>query len=120
MFSLTREQKIEALTMRIDGYTYDEIGARLGMSKQNVHKLMQSYFLKPDKQVKKIIYPTIKDWVRSNGTNIRELAEKAGISYQHLIFVLYGEREPGLKVIKRILDVTGLTYEEAFRVDDNN
>lgn len=60
MFDLTREQKIEAFTMRIDGYTYDEIGAKLGMSKQNVHKWMLSVFVNQTSGLKKLSIRQLK------------------------------------------------------------
>lgn len=106
--------------MRIDGYTYEEIGAKLDVSRQYIHQWMHALLCGSEEPLKKVIYPAIKEWLRLNQTSIHQLSKQSGLSATYLYRILYGKCLPGGKAIKSILSITGLTYEEAFRVDDNN
>lgn len=37
---MTKEQKVEAYSMYLDGCTYQEIGDKFGISRQRVHQLL--------------------------------------------------------------------------------
>lgn len=36
---MTREEKIDAFAMRLDGFTYEEIGQKYGMSRERVRQI---------------------------------------------------------------------------------
>ena len=38
---MTRQQKIEAFTMRIDGYSFNQIAEKFGVSRQAVQQILQ-------------------------------------------------------------------------------
>ncbi len=37
---MTREEKIEAFTMRLDGETYQEIADKFGVTRQYIHQIL--------------------------------------------------------------------------------
>lgn len=42
---MTKEQKVEAYSMYLDGCTYQEIGDKFGISRQRVHQLLSEPLL---------------------------------------------------------------------------
>ena len=60
------------------------------------------------------IYPGIKLWMRENDMNIRTLAEKIGAHPKTLGLNFRGLTEMSMFTIRRILEITGLTFEQAF------
>lgn len=45
---------------------------------------------------------------------IKDFAELIDVSYNHTACILHGYHEPRLRIIRKILNVTGLTFTEAF------
>lgn len=43
---MTKEQKVEAYSMYLDGCTYQEIGDKFGISRQRVHQLLSEPLLR--------------------------------------------------------------------------
>lgn len=60
------------------------------------------------------IYPGIKLWMRENDMNLRTLAEKIGVNKATLGLNFRGLTEMSMFTIRRILEITGLTFEQAF------
>lgn len=110
---MTKEQKIEAFRMRLDGCTYQEIGERFGLRKQAVHQSLAH----PTRRVscpENIAYPGLARWMTENGVARRALAERCGMADSNMSSLLLGRTNPTKKYIDSILAVTGLSYEEAF------
>lgn len=68
------------------------------------------------------LYPNIEKWRIENGMSHSALARVCGVCPTNMTNIIYGRgcdnsRGPTKMVIDRILEVTGLTYEEAFRRD---
>ncbi len=62
------------------------------------------------------IYQGIALWMQRTQTTLGGLAEQIGMSETALLRILKGYTpSPGKHAIDRLLAVTGLTYEEAFR-----
>ncbi len=123
---MTREQKIEAFTMRVDGLSYEEIANKYGVSKQYIYQELCENTKKGN--IKGVIYPNLADWLEREDISTQKFAEIIGAkanssSNKSLISrrKLRGESLFNIREIKRILRYTGMTFEECFaeREDDN-
>lgn len=116
---MTKEQKIEAFSMLMDGKTYSEVGEHFGVTKQRIHQLfpMQRNNKPVCKKEKPLryIYPNIEKWMRENKVSLAELSLKIGCSSNTICRNLLGYNEPGKRLIDEIIKLTGMTYEEAFK-----
>lgn len=74
---MTREEKIEAFTMRLDGETYQEIADKFGVTRQYIHQMLggdrRSKVALNDRG---FIYPNLMKWMIENGVPIYELYKK--------------------------------------------
>lgn len=66
--------------------------------------------------VSRVIYPNIRKWILENNMGICEFRERIGITCNCKI--LYIEKPIEMKTIRKILEVTGMTFEEAFEKED--
>ena len=60
------------------------------------------------------IYPGLKLWMWDNDWNTCRLAQEAGVHENTLSDNLRGNTDMKMCTIRRILDATGLTFEQAF------
>ena len=109
---MTREEKIGMFCMRMDGYTLQEIGNKYGITREYVRQILDVGKRKDISQ--KIVYPGLKQYLVENKMSVRKLSFLIGTQYQTALNALCGKSKPGMDVINKILQVTGLTYEEAF------
>lgn len=66
------------------------------------------------RSLEEYIYPNIAVWMMANDMPIMEFAAKLDIAHMTFKKYMTGKREPTKYMIDKILDVTGMTYEEAF------
>jgi hypothetical protein len=114
------EKKEEMIALREQGLSYAEIGKKLNYSKQRVFQIIGStsvnYFRPVTKEV--CVYVGIRNWMNENKINRYTLTR-----------MIWGQIEPNAyerlkrtlegancrkNIIDKILNATGLTYEEAF------
>ena len=115
---MTKEQKVRAYGMLLDGKTYQEVADVLGVSRQYVHQEFGDKVGVRKRALTHLhnqIYPNIVTYMKDNGLSRSVFAQKCGISYDGLLTILRGDREPRKKEIDKILAVTGMTYEVAFK-----
>lgn len=119
---MTREEKIKAFEMRLDGMTFQEIGDHFGVTRQCIEG-----YLKPNRTRKKpyknfkCIYPGLKKWMLENCVSVMTMHDDLHLYANHptLYRFMKGKALPTMDVIKKILAYTGLTFEEAFgQVED--
>ena len=60
------------------------------------------------------IYPGLKLWMWDNDWNICKLGRETGMCENTLYINLSGNTDMKMCTIRRILDATGLTFEQAF------
>lgn len=103
--------------MRAAGMTYEEIGKVLGMSRQRVHQIASGkrrgvgdYF--HPTAVEKIPYVGLRNWMLDNRVSISELNRRCGA---RALNSKYGVKR---LAVAKLLEITGLTFEECFRRDD--
>lgn len=113
--------------LRDQGLKYREIAEKFGVSKQYVcmvcSKRNPAYFTPIDD---KCIYPKLRDWMNENKISRNEFVRRMGLTthtgnISRFGSYLMGEAYPRKQYIDKMLDVTGMTYEELFftEVDDD-
>ena len=60
-------------------------------------------------------YPAIEVYMIKNELSLRQFAEKCGIPTSTMCRLLKGKTEPTKSTIDKILNETGMTYEQCFR-----
>ena len=115
-----------AIEMRDNGATYEEIGKHFGVSKQRVHTALGS-FKKNASIYTKIRYKGLKRWFKETDTSFSGFAKLVGTNsssaYVRKIqnwLTEGGERERTFTIeqVKKMLEVTGMTFEELFEEDE--
>lgn len=118
---MTNEVKAQMFKMRLDGYTLQAIADKFGVTKQYVSMILppmkQGYKATPSKTLEIIKYPNIEKWMRENQCNMKRLSDLTGMGVMRIRRGLCGEIDMHKSTIDKILEVTGMTYEEAFYID---
>ena len=111
-------------SLRAEGLTYREIAARCGVSYQTVAQVCAK---SNATQFRKItptvcVYPGLRDWMNSNYVSRSELYRRMHDNSPCIGRAPYVIRERlsgktfwRMDEIDRLLDITGMTYEELFR-----
>lgn len=121
---MTTERNEKIREMRLSGMTYRDIAEKYGISVQRVQQIAGSVcYFRPVSE-KDCIYKGIRDWLNANR-----------YSRTYLVRLMYGDTHAMLqekvsnvlkgsnctkKMIDKLLEVTGLPYEVAFKVEGNN
>jgi len=123
---VTKDQKIDAFAMRLDGRSLAEIGGKYGLSRQRIQQILPpSGEHERISSTARIRFPKIREWAFSSGTSgseiIKRLAgEDKGLA-NHYRSVLYtGAVTATLADVCAIMRATGLSFENAFTEADAN
>lgn len=117
----------EIISLREQGMTYEKIGERFGISRQRAYKIIYEYYYNSgvqniEKRVDGVIYPNIKKWMIENKVPICDFVKMIDKqkNYSVLIrsFLTDKRTRVNCEIIKSILQITGMTFEEAFRLLD--
>lgn len=112
---MTKEEKVEAYAMCLDGYTYQSIADKFGVSKQYIGQIMPPECGRGARSfLAHNYFPNLARWLSDNRCSMRALADKIGFNYNTVLNWLSGKSEPSLYAVKQVLKVTGMTFEEAF------
>lgn len=118
---MDKKRILDMVSMRLDGATFQEIGDAHGITSNGARSaIMRSIGLcdKPKKSIERIVYPAIRNWLTEHQMSKRKFSSQIGVSVAHVTNILNGKVNPTIKIANKILSVTGLTYEEAFRRED--
>lgn len=116
---MTNRDRAEAYFMRLEGKSFQEIADRFGVSKQNIHRLLNGICERsPRRDLDTIAYPAIKNYMKKNKLSFNGLSNLCGINLGPIINGLCGKNDISKRTIDAILDVSGMTYEEAFKKED--
>ena len=109
--------------MLVNGSNFSEIARHFGVTRQYIHA---HYVGKPGRKPreKSVLYPMLMEWLAMNNLSIHQFSDmlndgndKRGC-YQRLLRVINGKTDYVLiKEINKIIQVTGLSYEELFMAD---
>lgn len=64
------------------------------------------------------VYKGIAKWMTENDVSCYKFSALCGLEHNNMMNILKGKHNPSKYTIDSILDVTGLTYENAFGEDD--
>lgn len=119
---MTKEQKIEAYAMRLDGLSLQEIADHFGVSKQYIQQMLPTEQLRSRRRnfIRKPAYPNLEAWLFKRGISNKDFAEMLEVSAGKVGRIVSGEQGISKSTIDKILAVTGMTYEEAFAKEDSN
>ena len=111
---MTKEEKLEAFAMLLDGHTLQTVGERFGISKQGVQQMLTVTNIRIDMAAQSCVYPNISRWMAQNGYGYMSIAKMCDITPQTVQRALSKGSDCKKSFIDKILKVTGMTYEEAF------
>ena len=111
---MTREEKIDAFTMRIDGYTLEEIGEKYGVTKEGIRQIFAKVTTESGISRKNYIYPNIADWMIENNVTQSLFCKELRCSQQTISGYLTGKKSPSYEFISKVLEITKMPYEVAF------
>lgn len=115
---MTELQK-QALRLRADDLTLEEIAAKMGCTRQNVSQLLSESISERSYartwRTRKVIYPNINKWLIEKNMSLTRFAKACGYTTSVPIrnCIIY-DRNTNKTVIDSILKVTGMNYETAF------
>ena len=117
--------KTEIRKMRDSGMTLREIAKEKGVSYQRVGEIcggMYARYSRGARSPGKIIFKGLREWMTVNKVNRAKFCDLLGYessttTQSRINAKLYGRTEFKMKEIKKILEVTGMTFEEAFEED---
>lgn len=105
----------------LEGYTVKEIAEKLGVSRTRIYQITYSRMLNSFREItpEMNIYPNWRKWMNENSVSIRLFCELMGLdlsstNYNNVYGWMRGRCYPTKKNIDRILEATGLTYEQLF------
>lgn len=122
------ETRDAARELRMQGLTFVEIGKRLGVSRQRIAQCCagmnpeQTAWACRIKNLDCIIYPNLKKWMLENKVSIPEMMRRIGLDTgsrrsESFRNKLKGRTQLTITDIKKILAVTGGTFEQMFGND---
>lgn len=115
---MTNYERKEAFELRLDGYTWEEIGKTLGYSASTVYGDI-FHCIKLPRRSAPCVYPRVTAVIAARYGNMSRLAKDCGLPYGAVYRCLIGRNSPKHDGIgERICSVTGLTMEEAFVTED--
>jgi hypothetical protein len=114
------------IDMKNEGKTYQVIADEFGISKQRVQQLIGNRDARYFRYIKKTtcIYKGIRKYLNDNKISVAEFVRRTHGCYHpvymsRLMSKLRGETDMQKRYIDKILEVTGLTYEVAFELEED-
>ena len=111
---MTREEKIDAFTMRLDGYTLQEIGDKYGVTRERIRQMFAQVTTESGISRKNYIYPNIADWMIENDVAQWLFCKELGCGQATISGYLTGRISPSFEFINKVLEITKMPYEVAF------
>lgn len=109
---------------RENGFTYKEIAEKYGITYQCVAQACGKQSIPHFRYNETCIFPALRDWMNDNKCNASEILRKMGLThhgsnYCRMTNLLTGRVELKKKEIDFFLKLTGMTYEELFREEED-
>lgn len=109
---MTNTQKMQAFEMRINGYTWDEIGEKLGYAGSSVRDGLTSCIRGATRKPACCIYPNLQKYIAENYSgSIPEFSEACGIGYAALYKFLTG-RTSSRRIAVALQSFTGIAPDD--------
>ena len=112
---MTKDQKVMAFAMLMDGNSVEDIAKRFCVSCKEIRELFNLRETRVGMAANSCIYTGVSEWMRENNIGFSALASMTDTERGVLRNSLIGHSEIKKSLIDKILAVTGLTYEKAFK-----
>lgn len=105
---------------RENGLTYRQIAEKYGVSIQCVAQACGKSNPRYFKTIKdNCIYPNLRNWMNDNKVSRKTLAIRMGLvgfpaTQDNIGNYMTGKTDPPKRVIDKLIEITGMTYEELF------
>ena len=114
MGSMTRQDKIEAYTMRLDGVALQEIADKFGVTREYIRQITPNA---GPCRVRDNVFPNIQKYIDDKRLYLYEFAERIDASPTAIYSWFSGTTEPKLYHIRKILALTGMDFQTAFALE---
>lgn len=115
---MTKQERLQAFEMRLDGCKWSEIARTLGYTSTTVQQDLRACVLAKPYQVN-CVYPVIRRIITEYyGGSVRAFAQDCGITYNAMYYTLSGKCDVKLERMAIISKVIGIPPEEAFRREE--
>jgi len=112
---ITPPQKAEMAAMRKQGMTYREIAQHFSVTENRVWQILTRRTTITERhRIDCYIFPNIAKWMNTTNTSLHLLADLTGYNATTISGYLRGLHDAPLTFIKAFLEVSGMTFEEAF------
>ena len=116
------DREREAVALRMDGLTYEEIGKAMGVSKQRAEQMVRegvssAGYNRSCIAASRCVFPKIREWMLENGYTGTMLAQDIGVNAATACRILKGH-DGRYSTYKAIADRMGMTVTEAFSHDE--
>lgn len=116
------DRREKAIEMRMQGMRLQEIADQLGVSKQRVAQYLTGLHLNGRRRFAvtktQCKYVGLREWMLRHGWCMSDLIAACGYIYNPQTATnfqtWFGNKTLRMETINKILDITGLTYEECF------
>ena len=116
---MTKQERLKAFEMRLDGCNWSEIGRQLGYTSNTVREDLLSCILSSPYRVR-CVYPALRSVIEARyGGSISAFAGACGISYNTMYCMLTGKREIKGEKTADICAAAGLSPSEAFQREED-
>lgn len=115
---MTREEKIEIFTMRLDGEELESIAKKKGVSKQRIHAMLNST-INSKKSKPRSTYPVLNEWMFSNNVRPAGISRMLKLSPSTTSNKLNGVSQLKLNEISRLVEITGIEASKLFSKECN-
>lgn len=114
---MTRNERIKAFTMRVDGCSWQEIAKEIGYADSTIRYDLQACVRVPPRPPS-VLYPVIRKYIVDNyGGIVKNFAlDVGGISYSQAYQMLSGRTGATKDFRERVSKLMGIPVEEAFRI----
>lgn len=117
---MTAEEKIIAQEMYKEGKSTASIAKELHYSSATIARNLFGGNGKAGRRLENAIYPGLVKWLADNNKTVTDFnVMVCGKKNQQMSLILHGTTMPNKRTIDKILAITGLTYEEAFRTAED-
>lgn len=118
---MTKQQKLKAFEMLLDGFTYAEIAKEFDTSRQNIQQAISMAEGVGRKPRESIIYPNLKRWLKENNYSVSMLNTDIGFKSANnapLYKKLRGESPIPIYLARKIMALTGMSFEVCFELEE--
>lgn len=117
---MTKQERLKAFEMRLDGSNWSEIGRELGYSSTTIKQDILGCVMTKPRQVT-CVYPAIRRIITEEyGGSVSAFADACGISYNAMYYTLSGKCIVSDQRKKIIANVLGIPPEEAFQREEDD